>query len=87
MNFKTKQLFAAALVVYATNSVVSMAHCATGQLLAGTAKVSLTPETDEPIHDPVYILDILGAVASGRDTCPASKEPPWEATAPTRTPG
>ena len=36
----------------------------TGKLLAGAAKVSITPETDEPLHDPVYarslVLDIEG---------------------------
>jgi hypothetical protein len=36
----------------------------TGKLLAGTAKVSITPGTDEPIHDPVYarslVLEING---------------------------
>jgi hypothetical protein len=38
--------------------------CATGKLLAGAAKISITPETDEPLHDPVYarslVLDING---------------------------
>ena len=36
----------------------------TGSLLAGTAKVSITPETDEPLHDPIYarslVLEING---------------------------
>jgi neutral ceramidase len=36
----------------------------TGRLLAGTAKVSITPVTDEPLHDPVYarslVLEING---------------------------
>ena len=35
-----------------------------GTLLAGAAKISITPETDEPLHDPVYarslVLDING---------------------------
>ena len=35
-----------------------------GQTPAGTAKISITPETDEPLHDPVYarslVLDIDG---------------------------
>jgi hypothetical protein len=37
---------------------------ATGELRAGTAKISITPETSEPIHDPVYarslVLDVNG---------------------------
>ena len=40
------------------------AHGVTGKLLAGTAKVSITPVTDEPLHDPVYarslVLEIKG---------------------------
>src|SRR5258707_7282878 len=36
----------------------------TGKLLAGTAKVSITPVTEEPFHDPVYarslVLEING---------------------------
>jgi hypothetical protein len=43
---------------------VSSGWCATGKLLAGAAKISITPETDEPLHDPVYarslVLDING---------------------------
>lgn len=40
------------------------AYAVTGQLLAGTGKISLMPETDEPIHDPIYarslVLEING---------------------------
>ena len=32
---------------------------ATGKLLAGSAKVSLTPVTDEPLHDPVYARSLV----------------------------
>lgn len=53
-----------ALALYGWISYSSVGHCATGQLLAGTAKVSITPQTDEPIHDPVYarslVLEING---------------------------
>jgi neutral ceramidase len=38
---------------------------ANGKLLAGTAKVNITPRTDEPLHDSVYarslVLDVNGA--------------------------
>ena len=53
-----------ALAFCGLNYCLSVGHCATGLLLAGTAKVSITPETDEPIHDPVYarslVLEING---------------------------
>src|ERR1700719_3401917 len=42
----------------------AQAYGGTGQLLAGTAKISILPETDEPIHDSVYarslVLEING---------------------------
>jgi hypothetical protein len=53
-----------ALAICGFNRCLSVGLCATGQLFAGTAKVSITPDTDEPIHDPVYarslVLDING---------------------------
>src|SRR5271168_2052781 len=44
--------------------VLGAAFCATargetGQLWAGTAKISITPETDEPIHDPVFARSLV----------------------------
>src|ERR1700736_2382890 len=58
------KLLAAALVLCGLCNFTSLAQAATGKLLAGTAKVSITPETDEPLHDPVYarslVLDING---------------------------
>ncbi len=38
----------------------------TGELRAGTAKISITPETDEPIHDPVYARSLVLEVNSQR---------------------
>jgi hypothetical protein len=53
-----------ALTIGGLNQCLSAGHCATGPLFAGTAKVSLTPDTAEPIHDPVYarslVLEING---------------------------
>ncbi len=43
-------------------NLADSAWCAAGKLLAGAAKISITPETDEPLHDSVYarslVLDI-----------------------------
>jgi hypothetical protein len=63
--YKTIRCFCVALALYGLISYsVVVGDCATGQLLAGTAKVSIIPETDEPIHDPVYarslVLEING---------------------------
>ena len=30
-----------------------------GELRAGAAKISITPETDEPLHDPVYARSLI----------------------------
>ncbi|MHA4809660.1 neutral/alkaline non-lysosomal ceramidase N-terminal domain-containing protein [Flavitalea flava] len=34
-------------------------YCSGGGLLAGTAKVSITPKTDEPLHDSVYARSLV----------------------------
>jgi hypothetical protein len=61
---KPTKLLAAALVLGSLFHLTSLAQGATGKLLAGTAKVSITPVTDEPIHDPVFarslVLEING---------------------------
>ena len=55
---------AVVFAIYGINVGCDKAYGMTGQLLAGTAKVSITPETDEPVHDPVYarslVLEING---------------------------
>ena len=42
---------------------------ADGQLLAGTAKINITPASDEPLHDSVYarvlVLDMDGRRITG----------------------
>src|SRR6266404_8403002 len=53
------KLLAAALVLCGLSNFTSQALGATGKLLAGTAKVGLTPVTDEPIHDPVYARSLV----------------------------
>jgi hypothetical protein len=54
----------ATLAICLIVSLPGAAKAATGQLYAGTAKVSITPDTEEPIHDPVYarslVLEING---------------------------
>lgn len=52
------------LLLLGTFPFAGHAHTVSGKLLAGTARVSITPETDEPLHDPVYarslVLEIEG---------------------------
>jgi neutral ceramidase len=61
---KSVRLVAAVLIAYGAFNFPDKARAATGRLMAGTAKVSITPETDEPLHDPVYarslVLEING---------------------------
>jgi hypothetical protein len=61
---KTKTSCAFLLALCGLFTLADSALCATGKLLAGAAKISITPETDEPLHDPVYarslVLDING---------------------------
>jgi hypothetical protein len=61
---KTIRLLGAALVLWCALGLTAKSYGVTGELRAGTAKISITPETDEPIHDPVYarslVLEING---------------------------
>jgi len=50
---------AAALVVCGVLGFTAKGYCITGKLFAGTAKVSITPVTDEPLHDPVYARSLV----------------------------
>jgi len=54
----------AILIVCGLLNLPNKVYGVTGTLLAGTAKVSITPVTDEPFHDPVYarslVLEING---------------------------
>ena len=54
----------AILLLLGTHSTLCRGYTISGKLLAGTAKISITPETDEPFHDPVYarslVLDVQG---------------------------
>jgi neutral ceramidase len=55
--------------VLAAGIILIWAPCAgaaTGQLWVGTAKVSITPETDESIHDPVYIRSMVLQIGDER---------------------
>ncbi|RVT98245.1 hypothetical protein EOD41_17905 [Mucilaginibacter limnophilus] len=48
------------IIFYGSNS----SYAQSGRLMAGTAKINITPKTDEPLHDSVYarslILDVAG---------------------------
>ncbi len=61
---KKMTLMAAIFVVCGILGFPNNGFGVTGKLLAGTAKLSLTPETDEPLHDPIYtrslVLEING---------------------------
>jgi neutral ceramidase len=61
---KITKLLAAMLIVCGILGSPTKVRGVTGKLLAGTAKVSITPVTDEPFHDPVYarslVLEING---------------------------
>ena len=61
---KTMKLLAASLIVCSLVHFPNNADGVTGKLLAGTAKLSITPVTDEPLHDPVFarslVLEIKG---------------------------
>ena len=52
------------LILCGLATYANKGYCVTGQLRAGAAKVSITPVTDEPLHDPVFarslVLDING---------------------------
>jgi neutral ceramidase len=61
---KTMRLLAAILIVGGALDFPDKCQGMTGKLLAGSAKASITPVTDEPLHDPVYarslVLEING---------------------------
>jgi hypothetical protein len=61
---KTIKLLAAVLIGWGMLGSPNKVWGVTGKLLAGTAKISITPVTDEPLHDPVYarslVLEING---------------------------
>jgi len=61
---KTKKVCTVLLALCGLFNFANSGSCATGKLLAGAAKISITPETDEPVHDPVYarslVLDVNG---------------------------
>ncbi len=61
---KTQRTCVLLLALCGLVNVASSGWCATGKLLAGAAKITMTPETDEPLHDPIYarslVLDING---------------------------
>ena len=61
---KTKEVCTLLLALCGLFPFANSGWCATGKMLAGAAKISITPETDEPLHDPVYarclVLDING---------------------------
>jgi neutral ceramidase len=56
---KMTRFLAAFLVVCGVLDLSNEACAATGTLLAGTAKISITPVTDEPLHDPVYARSLV----------------------------
>jgi len=60
------RLIAAALLLCGICKFTTEAFGATGKLMAGTAKVSITPITEEPIHDPVYARSLVLEVDNER---------------------
>ncbi|MBE9462707.1 neutral/alkaline non-lysosomal ceramidase N-terminal domain-containing protein [Dyadobacter subterraneus] len=48
-----------AVLVLCLLAMVLPARSETGQLLAGTAKINITPKTSEPIHDSVYARSLV----------------------------
>src|SRR5437899_8540875 len=61
---KLASLLPAFLLLLGTHPSLCQVHTVSGKLLAGTARISITPETDEPLHDPIYarslVLDVQG---------------------------
>src|SRR5260221_8033510 len=51
---KTVRILAAIMVSLVFFTFTGIGYGAAGELRAGMARVSLTPETDEPVHDPVF---------------------------------
>jgi neutral ceramidase len=60
------KLLAAVLVVCGLLVAPPKGYGVTGKLLAGTAKISLTPVTDEPLHDPVYARSLVLEIGGER---------------------
>jgi neutral ceramidase len=56
---KTIKLFFAIFLVCGLLHCPSEVYGVVGTLLAGTAKVSITPATDEPLHDPVFVRSLV----------------------------
>jgi len=56
---KIIKFFAATLILCGLLGFLNNGYAMTGKLLAGTAKVSITPVTDEPLHDPVYARSLV----------------------------
>jgi hypothetical protein len=56
---KTIPVLAAALALCGLFCITFNGYGVTGELRAGTAKISITPETDEPIHDPVFARSLV----------------------------
>jgi neutral ceramidase len=56
---KTFNLLAATLVLWGVLGSSAKGDGVSAELSAGTAKISITPETDEPIHDPVYARSLV----------------------------
>jgi hypothetical protein len=56
---KTTKLLFAIFIIISLLHCPSEAYGVTGQLFAGTAKVSITPVTDEPLHDPVFVRSLV----------------------------
>jgi len=56
---KRIRLLVAAMTVGVGLCLTVTAQGETGQLMAGSAKISITPETDEPIHDPVFARSLV----------------------------
>src|SRR5450432_3624122 len=56
--------FIALFILWACSFQSNQSFAQDGKLLAGTAKVNITPKSDEPLHDSVYarslVLDING---------------------------
>jgi neutral ceramidase len=52
------------LTVWSVVSISGKLFAADGKLMAGTAKVNITPQSDEPLHDSIYarsmVLDVNG---------------------------
>jgi len=61
---KPLNLFISFFILLGSMNSLNRLYAANGQLMAGTAKVNITPGTNEPLHDSVYarclLLDVNG---------------------------